>query len=148
MLQLPKQTKKIRIIRHNYNLFKKLYNASILLIVIYMLSIVIEPKSQTYTYVLYGFSIASLYIIANIFYALIKYIDSFNLYGDLNLWGLRFLGGVFTFIGIIMLFNFDTVFNSIFLISYITIIVASFLLSAFCEFRSVRRYGIFIYRGN
>jgi len=148
MLNLPKQTRGIKIIRHNYNLFKRLYNALIILLMIYVLSIFIDNKSEIYIYLLYSFSIVSLYMTGNIFFVLIKYLDTFDLCSDLNLWGMRFYGVMFWCIGIFMIFYLGFLLDSIFYITYIIIIFSLFILGGFCEFRSTRRYGIFIYRGN
>jgi hypothetical protein len=75
-------------------------------------------------------------------------INSINLASDLSCWGLRLLGGIFVFVGfmILMMGSMAFIFTAIGNVTWHSqgvfwvIAICLMLLGAFCEFRSVRRF--------
>lgn len=156
MLQLPNFITKQRIVKRNRKFFERMYNALIVFIVILTLSIFVKSGSSLFTYVDYGLLLIASYIVVSIFYVWIKYVDSLNLYNDLTIWVVRIVGGLAVLFGfllifssqMVMIYTYNTPRNLVFNNIYWIIGFAFILLGAFCEFRSTRRYGIFLYRGN
>ena len=156
MLQLPKCTTNLRMVKRNRKFFERIYNAMIVFILILTFSIFVRPGSLLFTYIDYGLFLLIFYIVLSIFYVWIKYIDSLNLYNDFTIWVVRIVGGLAVLFGFILIFSsqivmtytYNTPRNLVFNNIYWIIGFAFILLGAFCEFRSTRRYGMFLYRGN
>ncbi len=156
MLPLPNFVKNLGIVKRNRKFFERMYNALIVFIIIFTLSSFVKYGSPLFSYIDYGFFLTALYIVGNIFYLWIKYIDSLNLYSDLTLWSVRVGGGLAALFGfllilssqMVMIYTYNTPRNLVFNNIYWIIGIGFLLLGVFCEFRSTRRYGIFIYRGN
>jgi len=137
---------RMRLIRHNRFLAKTIIFAIILL----LFSRHVQLNSAIGRYYDWLFFIVSSIAIISLTILTAKKINSINLASDLACWGLRLLGGVFAFAGFIVFFFVSFAFAAT-VISNVTWVsqgifwvtgICLFLLGAFCEFRSLRRYSL------
>lgn len=137
---------KFRVIRRN----EKLVDTVIFVIMLLVFSAHINLNSKLGKYFDLGIFLLALYLVLAGTWLLAKIIDSFNLESDLYCWGLRLVGaGLFLFGWILFaaggiakaLSNSPLAFDNIFWITGLCIMA----LGAFSEFRSFRRYGVFVY---
>lgn len=137
---------KFIVIKRNENLVDKV----IFVIMLLVFSPHIKLKSTLGQYFDFGLFLLALYLILAISWLLAKIIDSFNLESDLYCWGLRLVGGILIIFGGILFMSGAMVnvltqsslaFNNIYWIAGLCIMA----LGAFSEFRSFRRYGVFVY---
>ena len=137
---------KVRVIRRNAKLVDNLVFAILLIV----FSEHINFNSKTGEIFDFGLFLIVLYTVIAGTWLLMKIIDSFNLESDLNCWGLRILGLVLMILGIIMfmgsalgtmMMTDKIVFGNIFWIIGLCIVA----LGLFSEYRSTRRYGVFVY---
>jgi len=135
---------RMRLIRHNRFLAKTIIFAIILL----LFSRHIPLNSAIGQYYDWLFFIISSIAIISLTILTAKKINSINLASDLACWGLRLLGGVFAFAGFIAFFfaSVALVASAISNVAWVSqgifwvLGACLFLLGAFCEFRSLRRY--------
>lgn len=137
---------KFRVVRRN----EKLTDNVIFVIMLLVFSVHIKLKSTLGQYFDFGLFLLALYLILATSWLLAKIIDSFNLESDLYCWGLRIIGGALIIFGAILfmsgtmvniLTNSSLAFNNIYWIVGLCIMA----LGAFSEYRSFRRYGVFVY---
>lgn len=135
---------KIRIIRYNTKLVDNLIFAILLLV----FSAHINFNSTLGKFFDWGYFLIVLYIILAGSWFSAKIIDSMNLERDLYCWGLRIFGLILMIFGglILMAGGFtvaysSSIFSNVFWIMGLCIMA----LGAFSEYRSVRRYGVFVY---
>lgn len=136
----------LKVIRRNSQLMERI----VFVIMLFVFSNHIKLKSTLGQYFDYGLFLLGLYLILNVSWLIAKIIDSINLESDLYCWGLRLIGGGLVIFGAILfmsgsminvLTNFSLTFNNIYWIAGLCIVA----LGIFCEFRSFRRYGVFVY---
>lgn len=137
---------KFRVIKRN----EKLTDKVIFVIMLLVFSVHIKLKSTLGQYLDFGLFLLALYLILAGSWLVAKIIDSFNLESDLYCWGLRLVGGALIIFGAILfmsgamvniLTHSSLAFNNIYWIAGLCIMA----LGAFSEFRSFRRYGVFVY---